>query len=443
MTGRRPWRVQTLAVTAVAGLVLVGLVALGATFLAFAKLTGENRQALAKQEATEVAKSLAEQLGSGLTLASLEAQRGYFSDERVDVRTPAGAFGVGPEPDGQSLSVRVVGRGGTVTVTAPVERETALSWALTGITAGVLGVVGLLAALVAWRGTGRLRHKLEQASSAAERLSHGDLSVRVGEGGPAEMAALGHALDTMAARLAATDLEQRQFLTDLAHEIATPFQIVAGLAEALMDGTIMPTDDLDTRDVVARETARLSRLLDDLRAVTRADLTPDTLPTDLAGMVESLVDRFTPLAVTDGIQIRASAEHVSTLTDPHLVETVISNFVTNALRATPEGGQVVVAVRRSRGRALISVADTGPGIPLDEQERIFDRFYRLDRARDRAAGGAGLGLSIARRNAHALGGWIELDSGVGRGSRFTFVLPIRSEQHRAPVPTSVGTPDPT
>jgi two-component system, OmpR family, sensor histidine kinase BaeS len=409
----------------VAGLVLVALVALTLTFLAFVKLTGGQQVVQARQEATEAARSLADQLGQGLTPASLRAQRGFFSDEHVVVRAPGGTYMLGDQLTGRTVTVTVAGSGGTVTVTAPVEPETAFSLALTGITAGVLLLVGLAAAAVAWRGTGRLRHKLEQASSAAERLSAGDLSVRVSAGGPAEIATLGHALNSMAGRLAATDQEQRQFLTDLAHEIATPFQIVAGLAEALADGTIAPADDLDARDVVAQETARMARLLDDLRALTRADLTPEHVRTDLGTLAESLADRFTALATTKGIQLRAHAEHFYVSTDPHLVETVVSNFVTNALRATPEGGQVVVAVRRSRGRALLTVTDTGPGIPPDEQERIFDRFYRLDRARDRAAGGAGLGLSIARRYAHALGGWIELDSSLGKGSRFSFILPIQ------------------
>lgn len=426
MTERRRWRVQTLAVTTVGGLVLMGLVALAATFLAFAHLTGENQVRQARQEAGEVATSLAAQTRGGLTERSLRAQSGFFADEHVVVRTPAGLLEFGSPLRGRSVTVTAPGPAGTsttVSVTAPVEAETALSLALTAITAGVLLLLGLVATLVTWRATGRLRHRLERASSAAERLSAGDLSVRVGEGGPAEMAALGHAIDSMAARLAASDLEQRQFLTDLAHEIATPFQIVAGLAEALLDGTVAPTDDLDAGEVVAQETARLSRLLDDLRAVTRADLTPAAVPTDLAALAANLVDRFTTLAVSSGLAISASSERANAVTDPHLVETVISNFVTNAMRSTPSGGEVVVAVRRSRGRVRISVTDTGMGIPADEQERIFDRFYRLDRARDRAAGGAGLGLSIARRYALALGGWIELESTPGKGSRFTLVIP--------------------
>ena len=425
MTPRRRWRVQTLAVTAVGGLVLVGVLALAGTFWVFEGLTGGQQAVLARQEAAETAKSLAAQLGQGLSLATARAQQGFFSDERVIVRASSATFTLGEPANGRKETVTVAGSGGTVTVTAPVEPDTGLSLTLTGITAGVLLLVGLAGAVVTWRGTGRIRRTLEQASHAAGRLSAGDFSVRLSESGPAETAALGHALNSMADRLADTDHEQRQFLTDVAHEIATPFQIVAGLAEALVDGTFDESDDLDTREIVSHETARMARLLDDLRAVTRPDLTPELVPTDVGALAESLVDRFTALAATKQVQLRASVEHSTLHTDPHLVETVVSNFVTNALRATGAGGQVAVDVRRHRGRVQIAVRDTGPGIPAQEQERIFDRFYRLDRARDRAAGGAGLGLSIARRYAQALGGWIELESTVGRGSRFTLILPTQ------------------
>ncbi len=443
MTPRRRWRVQTLAVTAVGGLVLVGLLALAGTFWVFEGLTGGQQAVLARQEATETAKSLAAQLGHGLSLASARSQQGFFSDERVIVRASSATFTLGEPARGRKETVTAAGSGGTVTVTAPVEPDTALSLTLTGITAGVLLLVGLAGVVVTWRGTGRIRRTLEQASHAAGRLAAGDFSVRLFEGGPAETAALGHALNSMADRLAATDNEQRQFLTDVAHEIATPFQIVAGLAEALVDGTFDESDNPDTREIVSQETARMARLLDDLRAVTRPDLTPELVPTDVGALAESLVDRFTALAATKQVRLRAYAEHSTLHTDPHLVETVVSNFVTNALRATGAGGEVAVDVRRHRGRVQIAVTDTGPGIPRQEQERIFERFYRLDRARDRAAGGAGLGLSIARRYAQALGGWIELKSTVGRGSRFTLILPIQpavSENARDAGATSAADP---
>lgn len=427
MTKRAAWRIQTLAATAVGGVVLLALGALAGTYLVFMQLARSDQASLAHREASEVATSLAAQLGRGLTETSLRAQSSFFGDERVMVTSPTGSFSYGSRVGGRTVTVTAAGAGGTVTVVSPVEPENALPLQLTGITAGVLALVGAAATVVAWRGTGQLRHRLERASAAAERLSSGDLSVRLEEGGPAEVAALGHALNAMAARLSAADIEQKQFLTDLAHEIATPFQIVAGLAQALLDGTIEPDNEVELSQVVSQETARLARLLDDLRALTRPDLVPVFEVVALDALCASLVKRFTPLAVTKGIRLKSQAHHVRIVTDLHLVETVVSNFLTNALRATPAGGEVTVAVRRSRQGATFSVSDTGPGIPVAEQQRIFDRFYRLDRSRDRASGGSGLGLSIARRYAHALGGSIRLESAVGNGSRFTLELRPRTE----------------
>jgi signal transduction histidine kinase len=433
VTKRAAWRIQTLAATAVGGVVLLALGALAGTYLVFIQLARTDQASLAHREASEVAASLAAQLGHGLTEASLRAQSSFFEDERVVVITPTGSFSYGSPARGRAVNVTAAGAGGTVTVVSPLEPENALPLELTGITAGVLALVGAAATVVAWQGTGQLRHRLERASAAAGRLSSGDLSIRLEEGGPAEVAALGHALNAMAARLSTADIEQRQFLTDLAHEIATPFQIVAGLAQALLDGTIEPSSDVELSQVVSQETARLARLLDDLRALTRADLVPDFELAALDALCASLVKRFTPLATTKGIRLKSHAHHVKIVTDVHLVETVVSNFLTNALRATPAGGEVTIVVRRTRQGAAFSVSDTGPGIPVAEQQRIFDRFYRLDRSRDRASGGSGLGLSIARRYAHALGGSIRLESAVGNGSRFTLELrPRTGNEQRDP-----------
>ena len=422
MKKRGPWRVQTLAATAVGGVVVLALGALAGTYLVFIGLSRSDQVFVADKEASEVAASLAQQLGHGLDATSLRAQSAFFEDERVVVTTPTGSFSYGTPIRGRSASATTTGPAGTVTVVSPLEPETALPLELTGITAGVLALVGLAATIVAWLGTGRLRHRLERTSAAARRLSLGDLSVQLEEGGPAEVAAVGHALNAMAARLSTVDNEQKQFLSDLAHEIATPFQIVAGLAQALLDGTIESKSDPELNQVVSQETARLARLLDDLRELTRPDLVPNVGPVALDALCASLVTRFTPLAVTKGIQLKAHAHHVQIETDMHLLETVVSNFLTNALRATPSGGKVTVVVRRTRHGATVSVSDTGRGIPVAEQQRIFDRFYRLDRSRDRAAGGSGLGLSIARRYAHALGASIRLESTVGIGSRFTLEL---------------------
>lgn len=426
MSPRRPrWRLQTIAALSAAGVIVVAVLSLVGTFFAYSALTRGDARTIATSEAEEVARSLADQAARGsLSLEAVRDQRRFFEDEYVAVTGPKGSYSVGSRPAGLFARKHVTVGATGITVESPLESESALPLELTGITAGVLLLVGLLATGAVWRGSGRLRHTIDRASEAARRLAAGDLTTRVGAGGTAEVADLGRAFDSMASRLAAAEAAQRRFLADLSHEIATPFHTVAGLAEALIDGIIDPgTADADLRATVRRETARMNQLLADLRESTDPNVSADLRRVDLTQLVKHLGETFAGLAANRGIGLRVSGDAVALRTDPRMVEVVVSNFLTNALRYTPSGGQVRVAVQRAGDQARVSVRDTGPGIPTEEQGRIFDRFYRLDEARDRAAGGSGLGLAIARRYADALGGWVEVESEAGHGATFSLLLP--------------------
>lgn len=432
------WRLQTLASVAAGAVTLVALICLLGSYLAFGDLVRGDQVIVARQEATEVAHSLGAQLASGLDQHRLQAQQHFFEDEQITVITRRGTFRIGVRPPGPIASYLLSTPAGQVHVISPIESEHGLPLKLTGISAGTLLMVGLVATGAVWVGTGRLRRTVERASAAAGRVSAGDLTARVGRQGPAELAQLGTAFDAMTARLAALDSEQRQFLADVSHEIATPFHTVSGLAQALLDGTIDPsTDDAPVREVVAQETARLSRLLHDLRELTQPELEPAVVRVDVGVAVRRLTDRFAGMAAAKQLTVTVHAPHLRVVTDPHLLEIIASNLLTNALRYTPRSGRISVRVGRDRRGVVVSFTDTGPGIPLGEQERIFDRFYRVDRARDRASGGSGLGLAIARRYAQALGGRIELESTPGQGSRFSLVLPAAAS---AAAPSADKTP---
>ena len=144
---------------------------------------------------------------------------------------------------------------------------------------------------------------------------------------------------------------------------------------------------------------------------------------DLHELCTQTAQRFQLSADKAGVALRARAGHVPVISDPRLIETVVNNFVSNAIRYTPPGGTVEIRARRRRAAAAIIVRDSGIGIAAEQLERIFDRLYRVDEARGRVTGGSGLGLPIARRAAQSIGARIEVESKPGSGSEFRLLLP--------------------
>jgi two-component system sensor histidine kinase BaeS len=266
--------------------------------------------------------------------------------------------------------------------------------------------------------------------AAADRVAAGDLEARIGTAGTDEFVRLANAFDSMAARLDSADHDQRQFLADVAHEIATPVNAISGLGAALADGTLATQEErADAAGLIEANTKRLESLLEDLRRLTRLDLAEPVAreEIDIADLCRSVRARFAPAAVEAGLDLSARPAHQHITADRRLLETVLDNFVSNAIRYTPPGGSVNIQATR-RGRAVVlSVADTGMGIDPEDVERIFDRFFRVDQARDRASGGSGLGLALAKRAAQAMDARLEVSSEPGRGSEFRIVLPTQTD----------------
>jgi signal transduction histidine kinase len=318
------------------------------------------------------------------------------------------------------LSVRV--KGGTISIASPVDNHLDPPIEIVLITLGVLLVV-LGSVFLANRSVNRqTRSRVDDAVRAAERVSLGDFSARIGPGGPEVLVRLGAAFDTMASRLESIDREQREFLADLAHEIATPIQALSGFSQGVIDGTI-PIETAS--EAIENQTARLSELLDELTQLRSLDAPGASHfdEVDLHALVQSLYKEFEPAAIAAGVDLQCHSEHVDLVTDQKLVETVLRNFITNAFRYTPRGERIVIGCALVHRQVVLSVSDTGIGIAAEHQQRIFDRFFRTAEARDRISGGTGLGLTIARRAAHSLGGHIELESELGHGSDFRLVLP--------------------
>lgn len=232
--------------------------------------------------------------------------------------------------------------------------------------------------------------------------------------------------DGVAAQVQQADAEQKRFLADLAHEIATPLSAVSGFAVALVDHSARSRAEREeAAAIVVHESDRLQQLLDDVRHLHRLELAEsvrqEQVPLDV--LCAETAQRFRLAADDAKVTLVVCAEQVSVRADPRLIDYVVNNFVSNAIRYTPAGGRVRILAQRCRPGAVVAVRDTGMGIAPEHLERIFDRLYRVDEARDRATGGSGLGLAIARRAAQSLHARIEVTSTPGEGSEFRLLLP--------------------
>jgi signal transduction histidine kinase len=231
----------------------------------------------------------------------------------------------------------------------------------------------------------------------------------------------------MIARLEGSFAEMRRFTADASHELRTPLAAIRTEAEVALN---RPLDTADCRQLlgsILEECERLTRLTEQLLALAREDAgaAPQAGgPVDLATLVKGVVENMRPLAEANAIRLHEESDGPAQVTgDETRLRQVFYNVLDNAIKYTPEGGTVTVRCTRRGREAVVTVADTGVGIPPEHLPRVFDRFYRVDRARSREQGGTGLGLSIARCIVAAHGGRIELDSTPGRGTTCTVALP--------------------
>lgn len=426
-------------VTAVLGLV--------GTYWLFAALEASEERASVLHHARSTAHAIAPLVAGALDapaeLATIcrSAQAG-LGDEQLIAVADGRTVCSHPVPRAtRVVRVTVSVDGATVTVLGDLESTSSVTAELTAVVAALLVLVVAVALLVSRRVVHEIREPISRAVDVADRVAAGDLTARMGPTPLEDLAHLSRAFDGMASRLEEGDRLQRQFLADLAHEIATPLNVVSGYATALTDGTV-DTDEAraEAAAAIAVETSRVQGLLDDLRRLHRLDWAEPVRAewVDVAGVCRELAARLHAMAESSSIELAVNGRRLRCWCDRRLVESVLINLLTNAIRYTPSGGRVTMTVRR-RGRwVVVAVRDTGIGIAPEHRDRIFDRLYRVDEARDRATGGSGLGLAIAQRAAVALGGRIEVDSAPGRGSEFTLVLPERRGTLAA-FPQEVGT----
>ena len=244
-----------------------------------------------------------------------------------------------------------------------------------------------------------------------------------------ELERLATDLNRMIARLEESFLQINRFSADASHELRTPLTVLQGELEAIAQkGQHLPEDVRDTIGSALEETERLAKIVENLLAISRleageARVQPVRL--DFAELARTTADQMKLLAEEKRISLTSDgSEPVEVEADPSRLKQVVVNLLDNAIKYTPEGGNVSISVTRRDHRAILEVADTGLGISANDLPHIFDRFYRADKARSRQMGGTGLGLSIVRSICQAHGGQVTVNSAEGRGSRFRVELPL-------------------
>jgi len=315
---------------------------------------------------------------------------------------------------------------------SPQNRLAVVAWFAENLLPPLLeaGAVALvLSVLLAWLMARSVARPLRRVAAAAGAIAQGDLSQRAPVSGPREVQDLARAFNFMADRVAATQQVQRDFIANVSHELKTPLTSIQGFSQAIMDGTASEPEAVQrAARIIHEEAERMRRMVEELLYLARFDadqVEMARVPVDVGELLARCVERLMPQAEAAGDQLILSAPEGLVVTgDADWLTQVFINLLDNAIRHTRDG-RVEVTGRRVDGWVEVSVTDTGEGIPPEDLERIFERFYRADKSRRK--GGVGLGLPIAREVVRRHGGEITVESVVGLGSRFTVRLPARSE----------------
>jgi signal transduction histidine kinase len=297
-----------------------------------------------------------------------------------------------------------------------------LLWAAAGALVSAAGL-GLLMAR-------RITVPLERVARATQAIAGGRRDVQITEkAGLRELDGIAAAVNDLSRSLREQEALRRRLTADMAHELRTPLATLQSHLEALLDGVWQP----DARRLAGlhEEILRINRLVSDLENLARferdsRDLQRDRL--DLGALVEGIIRNHQPQFHAKGVALRFAPEPTANgggriSADPDRLSQAVINLLANALKFTPAGGEVEVRVACGTEGAEILVADNGIGIPAQELPRIFERLYRVDGSRNRASGGAGIGLSIAKAIVEAHGGTLTVASQPGRGSEFRIRLP--------------------
>lgn len=288
----------------------------------------------------------------------------------------------------------------------------------------VAGLVAIVASLIVavW-----ITRPLAHMAEGARRIADGRYGQRVAYRARDEIGEFSDAFNEMASKLEATEKLRAELLATIAHELRTPLTNIQGYMEGLLDGVV--TEEPATYEMVRQEAGRLARLVGDIQRLSRLEAGAerfDPQPVDPSMAIRTAEMNLKPQFEDKGVILNAEApDGLPTVwVDPDKLQQVLVNLLTNACRYTPPGGMVTVRASKTAHEVLISVRDTGIGIPVDDLRHIFERFYRVDKSRSSAGGGAGIGLAVVKGVIEQSGGSIRVESACGEGTTMTFTLPL-------------------
>ncbi len=290
-----------------------------------------------------------------------------------------------------------------------------------------VGAAAIAAIVVSLALSTHLSRPISRLAEASRRIAAGRYAERVPVASADEIGELAESFNTMAASLEATERRRVELVGDVAHELRTPLATLDGYLEGLQDGVISPSDA--AWSLLRGETARLARLVHDLQDLWRAEARQVALrieAVDVLEMVRVATERFTATAAERHTTFRVDAAPGlrRVAADRERLGQVLDNLLSNAVRYSAEGSEVRVDVQMDVDEVVIAIADKGSGLTAEQRARVFERFYRVDPSRSRAAGGSGIGLAITKALVDLMGGrvWAESE-GPGRGSTFSVALP--------------------
>ena len=319
---------------------------------------------------------------------------------------------------------------GAVLLVAAVSAVNPTIASLAGFIFVVLGTALLVWVVIGLYFTFSISRPLLKITNATVHMARGKYDTRVPVEGQSEIARLAGSFNDMAEKVQTTNRLLKDFVANVSHDLRTPLTMIAGFSQALLDGTARPEEAKESSQVIHDEALKMQGFVDDLLRLTRLESGLFSFRREAISprpFFQEVIDRLS-FASGDSLHVSirnlAPADLPDISVDPEQLERGIRNLVDNGLRFTPPGGTISIDARPQGQKWVeISVSDTGVGIAAQDLDRVFERFYRADRGRDRGEGNSGLGLAIVREIVEGHGGEIRVESAPGNGTTFRFTVP--------------------